>query len=160
VCKKDPKFLFLIGGEGSEKPRLKELIKKYNLEDNVFLIGGVSNEELPVYYRSVEMFVTTEFPPDEMLITAIEAMSSGIPVIATSPTGKFEIINQSGLIVPYNNPDKLAKAILTLGYDYKLRNELIKKGLDRSKMYDWNRLVKIYENACNYVITKNINKTT
>lgn len=152
VCKKDPNFLFLIGGEGPDKNRLIRLIAEYNLQNKVILVGGISQEKLPVYYRSADMFVTTEFPPDETLITVIEALSSGVPVIGTSPTGRFEVIGESGAIVPFDRPDLLANKILEVSNNPKLRRKMITQGLERAKLYDWNRLIKIYEKACNKVI--------
>jgi len=152
VCEKDTNFLFIVLGEGSERSKLEKLIEKYGLQKNVILPGAVKIEDLPAYYRSADLFVVTEFPPDETLITIIDAMSSGVPVLATSPTGKFEVIGDSGVIVPLGRSDLLAEKILEVAHDEKLRQELVKKGLKRAERYDWNRLVNKYERACELVV--------
>ncbi len=90
VCSEDPSFLFLLVGKGSEREKLEKLIDKHSLHDKVVLTGAVTDEELPAYYRSTDIFASTEVTEDEFLITAVEAMSSGVAVIVTSPTGTFE----------------------------------------------------------------------
>jgi glycosyltransferase involved in cell wall biosynthesis len=152
VCEKDANFLFVIVGEGAEKLKLEKMIRKYGLQKNVLLPGAVKIEDLPTYYRSADIFVVTEFPPDETLITIIDAMSSGVPVVATSPTGKFEVLGDSGVIVPLGRSDLLAEKILEVAYDEKFRRELVKKGLKRAERYDWDKLVNEYERACKLVV--------
>lgn len=160
VCEKDKSFLFLIGGEGSERPKLERLIESYNLEENVVLTGAIDTEELPLYHRSADIFVVTEFPPDETLITIIEAMSSGTPVVSTSPTGKFEVVGQSGVISPYGRPDILAEKIIEVAYNDKLYKEMIERGLRRAKRYDWDRLAEVYERACKFMVKINSSRSS
>lgn len=147
VCSEDPRFLFLLAGKGREREKLEKLIEKYGLHDKVVLTGGVTDEELPAYYRSADIFASTEVTPDEFLITAIEAMSSGLPVIVTSPTGAFEAVGDSGIIITPNRPEILAKKVLEVAFDNKLRKELIGKSLTKAEEYDWEKLIIKYEKA-------------
>jgi len=147
VCSRDPSFLFLLVGKGREKEKLEKLAEKHGLHGNVVLTGGISDDELPAYYRSADIFASTEVTPDEFLITAIEAMTSGLAVIVTSPTGTFEAIGDSGIVISPNRPDVVAKKILEIAYDNELRGKLVEKSLKKAEEYDWELLIRKYEKA-------------
>lgn len=155
VCNRDPRFLFVIGGEGSERKRLEYLIQRYALEENVKLLGRIPWDLLPLYYRSADIFAVTEFPPDEMLITAIEAMSSGLPVVATSPTRRFEVLGNCGVLATFN-PSDFAEKLWAVVRDEKLRETMRKRGLVRSKLFSWDRLARLREKQYQIIAQKKL----
>jgi glycosyltransferase involved in cell wall biosynthesis len=151
VCSKRPGFLFLVVGRGTEKEKLQRLIEKYGLSENVILTGSVTDEELPAYYRSADLFISTEVTPDEFLITVVEAMASGLPVIVTAPTGTFEAVGDSGVVVAPNDPEILAEKIVDVSCNPHVHREMIRKSLMKAEEYDWEKLIigyeKVYELA-------------
>jgi len=114
VFKKFPKSLLLI--IGPEEPKKKDkfspsVVKEFGIEKNVMFLGERTDiEEL---YPLMDVFVLAShregFPR-----TVIEAMAEERPIIATNIRGCREAIknNQSGILVPEKNPDKLAEAII------------------------------------------------
>lgn len=102
---------FLIFGEGREKENLQMLAQRLGLEKNVILAGFVKN---PLdYIRQIDLLVNpslTEGLPNVIL----EALALKKPIIATSVGGVPEIIldNQTGFLVPSQNPQPLADQIL------------------------------------------------
>ncbi|MDT8272753.1 MAG: glycosyltransferase family 4 protein [Desulfomonilia bacterium] len=101
----------LILGEGEERPRLEELIRKCGLQDRVHLPGRVKNPN--ALMKSSTIFVLPSrhegFPN-----ALIEAMALGLPVISTDcPFGPSEIIRHGfdGLLVPNGNEHELTRAI-------------------------------------------------
>ena len=157
VCEKDPTFIFLIVGEGREKERIQRIIRDFELQNNVIMTGKVSDEMLATYYRSADLFVSPEnvsWSGDQFLITFLESMSSGLPVIWTSDLAEIHKAENWGVFVPPERPDLLAEKILEIANNEELKQNLIKKGLDISKKYDWNRLIVQYEKVYVSVIEK------
>lgn len=110
--------VYLIAGPCNDpiiKLRLVELIEQLQLESNVFLTGAISDELLPCYYASCDIFVFPQ-PYWSWSLTTIEAMSSGKPVIVPSISGISEIIVNgiNGIKISIENTELLAKTIITL----------------------------------------------
>jgi 1,2-diacylglycerol 3-alpha-glucosyltransferase len=68
-------------GSGPDLDLYKKLAKKYKLEDSVIFTGAVPWEEVPYYYAISDVFATASVSETQGL-TVIEAMSSGLPVVA------------------------------------------------------------------------------
>lgn len=149
ISKNDGNFLFLIVGGGPQRKALEEQARRAGLQNTVKFEGVVADDRIPVYYRSADVFAVTQFPPDQVLLTILDAMASGTPVIATSPFAELEIVGDAGIIVPPREPLVLAEKILRLSADKQLCQELKEKGLKRAASYTWERhfqkCVEIYE---------------
>lgn len=147
VCEKDKNIKFRIVGDGRERKSLEQLRDNLGLENTVEFLGRVSDAELPEAYRSADEFVLTQIAEDEFWIVAIEAMASGLPVIAPSASGKLEVLGGNGVVVPPKNPDVLAEKILWLAYNDQLRREIVDRGLKDATKFHWGTLVSEYERA-------------
>jgi len=145
TLEKTSNIQFIIVGDGSAKRDLEMMVKHYDISSRVLFLGKVSDMDLPSLYRSADIFVSPEVTKDEYLITVEEAMSSGLPIIVTSPSGVFELVGDSGLIVFPRSATLLAEKILELASNPELRRKLSEKSLIRIKDYEWNYLIKKYE---------------
>lgn len=116
----------IIIGEGTERKNLENLIKKYNLEKNIFLLGNIKNaaELLPALDIYICSSVKEGFP-----YSILEAMSAGLPIVSTNVGGIPEIVDdgKNGLLIEPHNPEKLAEKIKILIEDEALRKEFIKE---------------------------------
>lgn len=102
--------LTIIGG-GSEKKNLESLIKELNLEDRIKLTGRIERKEIAEYFKKSDVFVLAS-KGETFGVVFIEAMASGLPVIATRCGGPEHFIKkEQGLIIEKNNIDKLAGAM-------------------------------------------------
>jgi len=130
---------FVIIGKGQQKQELEKLIKKYNLK-NVYLIG-----EIPKAYKLLKAFDLFVLPSvkEGLSYTLIEALSAGLPVIATTVGGNPEIIenNKNGLLVPPANPTSLAEAIKKLLNNQNLRLNLTKSNLEKAKEFNLEKMI-------------------
>jgi len=102
----------IIIGEGSQRDMLTELIQKQNLEDCVDLHGFANNPYS--FMKNADLFVLSS-RSEGLPTVLIEAMACGCPVVSTDcPSGPREILNDGeyGKLVPVNNPQALAEAIL------------------------------------------------
>jgi D-inositol-3-phosphate glycosyltransferase len=111
--------------ESKEKKRLKRLIKKLDLEEDVIFLGPVERELLPYFYSIADVCVVPSLYESFGLV-AVEAMSCGTPVIASKVGGLKHTVRDgySGLHFLPGRSDRLAKAILKLITDTEKMDEI------------------------------------
>jgi colanic acid/amylovoran biosynthesis glycosyltransferase len=125
-----------IVGAGPEHVPLRQLIDQFRLEKFVELAGPKPQPEIVEMLAQSNLFV---FPAvedgtgdrDNLPTVIIEAMASGLPVVATGLGGIGEIVTHktNGLIVPQKDPDALADAIAFLAEHAQLRRSYGQNGL-------------------------------
>ncbi len=107
--KKD-NIYYLICGEGIEKIPLKEQAKRLGIEKQVLLTGF--REDIPEILKTADVMA---FPSlrEGLGVVAIEAMASGVPVIASDNRGTREYMRDgwNGYVVSKNTAEEVAKAI-------------------------------------------------
>lgn len=101
---------FIIIGEGPERSKIENLIKKSNLENNVFLTGFISDAFECL--KAFDLFVLPSVKEGQPW-TILEAMVAEIPIVATNIAGISEMIEneKSGLLVEPADPEALSLAI-------------------------------------------------
>src|SRR5258708_18928964 len=113
LCRSVPEAMFLMIGDGPQRPRLEQQARELGLEKYFLFLGRRSDTpELLACCNLAVLPSETESLPNAVL----EAMSAGLAVVATSTGGTREIIDDgvNGLLVPPQNPQLLAAAILLL----------------------------------------------
>lgn len=115
----------LIVGKGPVYQELADKICEYGLQERVFLIGAVPDDDLSVYYHSCDALVLPSIYRSEAYgLCQIEAQLCGKPVISTRLNTGVPFINQdlvTGLTVPPDNSEQLAHAINSIFHDDDLR---------------------------------------
>ena len=135
-------YIFLVVGEGKEEGRLRDLTERLSLEKEVRFMGRRS--DIPDILSASDMFVLCSHPVVETFpLSVLEAMSSGLPIIATNIAGNAEVLakTKSGILIPPNDPDELSNAILRLLDNKPLREEMgsnARKLIEHS--FDWNKI--------------------
>jgi colanic acid/amylovoran biosynthesis glycosyltransferase len=120
-------FECLIAGAGPERDRLENLIQVNHLSNQIRLLGAMSQAEISELLARSSLFV---FPGihdssgdmDNLPTVIIEAMASGLPIVATEIGGIPEIVQheRNGTIVPEKDSVRLAQAIAVLGSNQAL----------------------------------------
>lgn len=107
--------------------RIIKLVEDLNLKDSVEYIGLVDEFYLEKIYASADLFV---FPSisEAMSLVVLEAMASGLPVVASRTGGIPDMIHheETGILVPPGDPLALADAIYRVLVDTKLAHKLSK----------------------------------
>ncbi len=135
VAAQYPAWKLRIYGRGEEQERLRELIDRLGLYNNVFLMGAVTPMEAEWVKGSIGA-ATSDFEPFGM--TIVEAMRCGLPVVSTDCAyGPGEIIapGEDGRLVPVGDRDALAGALLDLVGDDELRRRMGRTALENSRRY-------------------------
>jgi glycosyltransferase involved in cell wall biosynthesis len=130
----------------------KLLAKKKGIEKYVVFHGWVANSMIPYYYKSADFCV---FPSrhEGFGIVILEAMASGIPIIA-SDIGSFrEIIGngRSALLFRQGDSTALSKAILALYQDLDLRKKISQAALRTVMKYSWENIAERYVSLYRYL---------
>jgi len=140
VYKAVPKVKLWIVGEGGQKEALHRQIEALGLESSVMLTGSVQNPY--ALLNQADIFVLSSRLEGWPLVL-MEAMAVGLPCIAfTCPNGPDEIIQNDsmGLLVPCMEVDKLAQEMIRLAKDSDLRTKLGKKGQERMKKFEVDKI--------------------
>ena len=82
-----------IIGEGKEKNRLKKLAKKFNLKNKIEFTGGLVHNKIPTILNNSDVYIHSSLK-EGMPISILEAMSTGMPVIATNVGATKEIFTK------------------------------------------------------------------
>ncbi len=116
VVNRNPNVLFVIVGTGPDATFINRSAKRLGIDRNLILTGSVSDEELPFYYGSADLFVLSSRSGEGFPLTVLEAMASALPVIATNTGGTSEAVRNpiNGVLVPPKKPSFLATAIMEL----------------------------------------------
>ncbi|MEX7471293.1 glycosyltransferase [Mycobacterium adipatum] len=120
-----------IVGEGPERSHLERLISELNLRDRVTLIGSLSSDAVVTELNWADVFVMPSVIAGNGMMEGIpvalmEAMASGVPVIASGISGIPELVQHgvSGLLVGEKDAGAIASAVQTMYGDDRLRQSL------------------------------------
>jgi len=116
----------LIIGDGQDRALLEGFCREKALSDRVVFLGY--QEKVADYYQVLDLLVLPSLS-EGLPNTVLEAMSFGVPVLATAVGGVPEIIqNGNGMMVPPNDPGALAEKMMELLGDGVLRQAIGLKG--------------------------------
>ena len=137
-----------IYGEGTERNKIEWLIRKYSLEDKVFLMGNSSRAEIAQKMLQSDCFVLPS-QAETFGVVYIEAMASGKPVIATKCGGPEGFVNQvNGLLIPIDDEMALVNAMEEMYLNVKrydgenIAKETVQKFSPRAVA---KQLIQVYE---------------
>ena len=144
---------FIVCGDGLERKNFEELIKQLGIERNFHLVK-VFGKDLIDYYNSADLFVHTPDLSNHFGIVYLEAMSAGLPIIATNYEATPSTVGNAALLVPIESPLELSKAISKLIDNPRLCKRLSYNGLKRVKeKFNWDKITpeleRFYKMASN-----------
>jgi glycosyltransferase involved in cell wall biosynthesis len=155
ICKKKhPEVQYVIVGgeiEGSSEyaKELYQLAEELQLNEVVHFTGWrYGPEDMPDVYAAMDLLVHASTSPEPFGLVILEAMATAKPVVATNQGGPKEICihNETALLVPPGDPEKLAEAISYLIQNPQLAREMGKAGRKRvEKIYGQRQCVESIE---------------
>ena len=147
---KDLDVLLVIAGDG---PLRKELEKQAApFSEKVMFLGAKTHAELREVYASSDIFVAPSITAKDgdqegFGLVIIEAMASGLPVIASESGGIVDIIvnEENGLLCLEKDVEQISKSIERLLQDEECYNKLKENGFKTALAYDYSELAKRYK---------------
>jgi glycosyltransferase involved in cell wall biosynthesis len=134
-----------IAGDGPCLPELIQLRQRLGLTAQVQFLGQV--HDVPSLLQRAGLFVLPSLS-EGISLTLLEAMASGVPVVATSVGGNPEVVqpNVTGLLIPAADPASLAAAIVQMMRDPTAVNAMAQAARRRLEtLFDVRSMVAAYE---------------
>lgn len=128
--------LVIAGGRGWLWEPILKKVKMVGLDGSTKYLDYVPKEDLPYLYAGAKLLTLPAlyegfgFPP-------LEAMASGVPVVVSNISSLPEIVGDVGVLVDPNSVDSIAEGLLKVLMDQNLRNDMIRRGLERAKQFTW-----------------------
>ena len=137
-----PDARFVIAGEGELRPSLERQIKDQHLEKHVLLAGF--RPDVLSLHKAFDVFVMSSVT-EGLGTSLIDAMACARPVVATRTGGIPEVVvdGETGCLVPPRDHDAMARAIVALLKDERLRTRMGEAGLARARtLFSAERMVQ------------------
>ena len=162
VLERCPEAKFLLVGEGPLRPRIEKMIAQKNLNHAFIFTGAVPYQRVPEYVNACDITAThvSEVGVKWVGMSPLrvyESMACGRPVVAGDHPGLRECIGETGagILVPFDNPTELARAIIKLLADKTLREEMGRRGREAAvKQYSWRQTAQRVAEVCEDVLAK------
>lgn len=142
-----PNYKLLIAGEGADRASLDALVKTNSLQGRTTFLGTRSQEELPNLLQCADVFCRPSLS-EGLGISFLEAMASGLPIIATPVGGIPDFLQdgETGVFCQPRDPLSIAKAVLRIQEEPGLRQKIIQHGEELvKKEYAWEGITKRIE---------------
>ena len=108
---KNKKIKLMIVGGGPQLEELKQLVSKYQLEEQVVFTDKKSSEEVPIYYSCADAFVSASLTETQGM-TFIEALACGLPVFARKDKVLDELVYEGETGYYFETPEEFAQKLL------------------------------------------------
>lgn len=140
VKKAVPETRLIVAGayEKADKEAFVLYARRHKLRD-VRFVGFISEEDLPRYYRTCDVFCAPSIGFESFGLVLLEAMAAGRPIVASDIAGYRTVVRngEEGLLVPPGDEGALATALIALLRDPVLRQRMGERGQARASAYSW-----------------------
>ena len=136
---------YVICGRGPLRDAYVSLAEQLNIGKQVILTGY--RTDVADFYKAADVFVFPSFR-EGLPVSVMEAMASGLPIIATSIRGSSDIVKESinGKLLKPDDVDGFANVIEAFR-NKELLNSIAKTNAQEAGKYDLNAVIKLYQEA-------------
>ena len=115
--------MLALAGDGPLESELRNLTRELSLEGQVRFLGAIRQVER--FLNALDVFVLNSLS-EGMSNTVLEAMSCGLPVVATNVGGNSDLVedDRTGYLIPQDNVEELARAIARIANDQRKREKM------------------------------------
>jgi phosphatidylinositol alpha-mannosyltransferase len=106
--------------------------------DDVFMAGPVTHEEKLKYFKTADIFCTPATGQESFGIVLLEAMSAGLPIVASRIDGYQSVLDEKeGLFANAKDPHDLSEKLSRLITDKNMRMQMGENGRKKSQLFSW-----------------------
>lgn len=138
--------LVIVGKKGWLYDEIFEKVKSLGIEDLVIFTDFIPDTDIAHLLNGAECFVLPSLY-EGFGIPVVEAFACGCPVIAADSSSLPEIVSDAGALFYPTSSQNLLSAMEKLLNDVKYKEDLVKKGLARSKLFSWDKCTEIIIDA-------------
>ena len=125
-----PKAIFLLVGDGIERPNLEKTVSHLGIKDSVIFAG--MRKDVPEILSILNAFVLPSLN-EGLPIALLEAQAAKVPVVATRVGAIPDVVKDgiTGILIPPEDPEAIAKSIVRVLSDRKGAHNMAQKGFER-----------------------------
>ncbi len=141
AAKMDNKNTYILAGDGPELPKLRK-----QANGRVIFCGHVNNTDISTYLSAADILVSTSLS-EGFPVSILEAMASGLPIVATKVCGIPEIVNDwvNGILTTPNDAMSVYKAVELVLDNEQLAERMVENNKRKAGQYTWKNVVeKLY----------------
>jgi glycosyltransferase involved in cell wall biosynthesis len=144
----DNLYFYLGGGQWDKFIHLLEdRIDSFGeYRDKIVRLGYVDDKDVNILYSN-SLFFTYISQYEGFGMPPLEAMQAGTPVITSNNSSLPEVVGDAAIMIDYDSEEQCIKAFEDLYFNEDLRKHYIEKGLERSKIFSWEKTVDKMEKA-------------
>lgn len=133
----------LLVGTGPDLENIHRLCRDFQIEDHVSFLGWIPHSEMPTVYSRADVFVLPS-APEGLSVALIEAMSSGLAVVASDFPGNRDVTGtSSALLTRHGDSEGLRAAMKKLAQNPDLRSRLGTAGRQTVvENFSWDRVAQ------------------
>lgn len=150
-----PDLVLRIYGDGKLKDELLRLVKKLDLQKNVFLMGTTNNVQAVLSNAGI-FVLSSDF--EGMPNALMEAMAVGVPCISTDcPCGGPKMLlgnNENGVLVPVQNREKLSEAIMFLSEESKEKDRYRIMAKNKAEEFKMEKVFECWDDYVKSIVSK------
>ncbi len=138
-------FTVEVVGTGAHRAELDALAEELQVSQYISYVGMVPYDQLEKLYQYADIFVLTSLS-EGMPSVILEAMGSGLPIIASNVGGNNEIVHEggNGFLIMGDDITLLADRMVTLINDSSLRKRMGNASREYAMQYDWKHIMNRY----------------
>jgi glycosyltransferase involved in cell wall biosynthesis len=155
LSEKYPNVSLKIIGEGDEKKNLENFVMENKMEKFVKFLGLMPHNQLPKEYSNANVFVLPSLN-EGMSNTMLEALASGLPIIATDTGGTKELLNdgENGFIIKMKNSADIVEKIEELLKNKELGQKMALESRKMAENFSWEKVASQYAEMYQKIIKK------
>ena len=116
---------------------MKDILNQYDLS-KIILTDYIEEKHLAKYYSNALCFIYPSLY-EGFGLPVLEAMQSGCPVITSNISSLPEVIGDAGIQINPSDDNEMIAAYEKMYFDENFRNNCIQKGLERAKLFSWEK---------------------
>jgi glycogen(starch) synthase len=143
-------------GDGNQRPQMEELAASLGLTSRVHFTGWLSGDDLVAQYQKANLYVTCS-RHEGMPNVVLEAMASGLPIIASAISGHNDLVipDINGVLVPGEDPQALQCVLREILSDPKAQQQMGEASRHRAvELYSWSSTTEQYQAVLEQIIAE------
>lgn len=145
ILNEHPNTELVLIGHGAMRYELEKLAKETRVQNSVVFTGYIEERLKPLYYKAADVFcLPSTITSESFGIVNLEAMASGIPVVASRIGGIPDIVKngENGLLMPPEDSQALADSIIFLLDNEGVRQKMGENGRRKAENYTWDKVAQ------------------